>query len=114
MNLIAAAVSRKPITTFTEFSQPPDFGSDFIRAGKRARRKNGEEKTVAKTAVPIIGQSHSPVLTAEKIRPPTNGTVQVNEVREKTSPISITPTTESPSPAAFLLSLFRIDVGTWI
>ena len=26
-NFIAAATSRKPITTFTEFSQPPDRGS---------------------------------------------------------------------------------------
>ena len=41
---MAAASSRKPITTLTEFSQPPARGSDLSSAGKSASTKNGAEK----------------------------------------------------------------------
>src|SRR4051812_44402146 len=88
-NLSAAAISKKPITTFTLFIHVPERGSDFIRLGKSARMKNGAAKILAKTTIPISGTNQVPRLKAT-ISVPTNGTVHVKLVREKTNPMSTT------------------------
>ncbi len=46
-NLKAAAISKKPITTFTEFNQPPDLGMRAKYWGKRAKKKNGKAKAAS-------------------------------------------------------------------
>src|SRR5437870_13264068 len=76
MNLSAAAISKKPITTFTLFIHVPERGSDFIICGKTASRKKGSAKIVAKATMPMSGTNHCP---REKVTMsvPTNGTVQV-------------------------------------
>ena len=57
-NLNAAANSRKPITTFTEFSQPPDLGMRAKYCGKSAKKKNGSAKAALKMIIPSMGQNH--------------------------------------------------------
>ena len=59
-NLNAAAISKKPITTLTEFSQPPDLGSFARYCGKRAKKKNGKANAALKTTIPRNGQNHCP------------------------------------------------------
>src|SRR5881397_3473744 len=79
MNFIAAASSRKPIVTFTEFSHPPLFGSAVRNLGISARRKKGAAKTTEKPSIPRAGQSQSPWDVATSTVP-TKGTVQVKLV----------------------------------
>src|SRR5271167_3760783 len=88
-NFSAAAISRKPITTFTLFIHVPERGSDFIAFGKSASRKNGAAKILANTTMPRSGTNHDPRENAT-ISVPTNGTVQVKLVSEKTNPMSTT------------------------
>src|SRR5690606_16727637 len=98
MNFIAAATSRKPIETLTEFIQPPARGSCDAHCGTKARIKNGKAKTVANASIPNSGFCQSPCDAATRIVP-TKGDVQVNDVRVKVSPISNAPTTPLPSPS---------------
>src|SRR5688500_12865196 len=85
-NFIAAAISKKPITTLTELSQPPDLGSCETSCGASARIKNGSAKTVEKASIPITGKNQFPC-AAMTSSDPTKGAVQVNEVSEKVKPI---------------------------
>ena len=71
INLKAAAISKKPITTFVELSQPPDFGRFARYCGNKASRKNGDAKALLKTIMPIIGQNHCPCDAATN-KSPTN------------------------------------------
>src|SRR5437764_3659815 len=89
MNFSAAAISKNPITTFTLFIHVPERGSCFIRFGKSASKKNGSAKIVAKTTIPISGTNQEPRENVT-ISVPTNGTVQVKLVSEKTKPMSTT------------------------
>ena len=66
-NFSAAASSRKPITTFTLSSQPPDFGSAFSSPGTSASTKNGAANAVAKASPPRISRV---VGTAMRLPPP--------------------------------------------
>ena len=54
-NLKAKANSKKPKTTFTEFSQPPDLGSEFIQPGNAANKANGNAIANEKPSIPTIG-----------------------------------------------------------
>src|SRR5665213_2388880 len=110
-NLSAAATSKKPITTFTLFIQVPERGSDFIKFGKRANRKNGAAKMLAKTTIPISGTNHDPRENAT-ISVPTNGTVQLKLVREKTNPMSTTENILFFECCAVEFNFERIDEGT--
>src|SRR5438552_756598 len=109
-NLSAAAISRKPITTFTLFIHVPERGRDFIRFGKSARIKNGAAKIVAKTTMPISGTNHEPRLKAT-ISVPTNGTVHVKLVSEKTKPMSSTENARFFDCWAVVFNFERTDDG---
>src|SRR5579871_2136565 len=111
MNFSAAAISRKPITTFTLLSQPPDFGNAFIALGKSASKKNGSAKTDANTVMPTSGTNHSP-RENETINVPTNGTVQVKLVSENTKPIKMTEVILFWLFAARMFSFESTDDGT--
>src|SRR5262245_61297505 len=95
-NFIAAAISRKPITTCSEFIQPPDFGNRDNTCGTKARTKNGTANTVENASMPARGQRQFPcdVMTSKV---PTKGAVQVNEVSVNVKPISNAPSTLLPS-----------------
>ncbi|MNR54689.1 hypothetical protein D3C85_1749210 [compost metagenome] len=54
-NLKAKANSKKPKTTFTELSQPPDFGSEFIQPGKAAKSVNGKAIANENPNIPMMG-----------------------------------------------------------
>ena len=57
-NLKAAANSKKPITTFIEFSHPPLLGNLDKYCGNSAKKKKGNAKAVEKLSIPIIGQKY--------------------------------------------------------
>src|SRR4051794_39448649 len=90
MNFIAAATSRKPIATFTEFIQPPARGSCEIHCGTSARIKNGRAKTVENASIPTSGIRQFPC-DAETRIVPTKGDVHVNDVKVNVRPISRAP-----------------------
>src|SRR5438874_132724 len=100
------------MTTFTELSQPPDFGSDLSIAGKSANRKNGAANADENVSMPSSGHIQSP-LVADTSVCPMNGPVQVNEVMEKSNPISSTETKLSPFDED-LFKRFKMKLGTWI
>src|SRR5215211_1198767 len=78
-NFIAAATSRKPIVTLTEFIHPPARGSCEINWGSNASTKNGKAKTVENASMPTNGIFQFPCEAVTRIVP-TNGDVHVNEV----------------------------------
>ena len=79
-NCIPNARITKPKTTFTELSQPPDFGNLFSNAGKKANNVNGNAKANENPNIPTIGFITSPV-AASTNNPPTSGAVHENETR---------------------------------
>src|SRR3954465_26712 len=79
INFIAAATSKNPIATFTEFIQPPARGNVATSCGTSARTKNGKAKTEEKASMPKKGVCQSPFETETRMVP-TNGDVQVKEV----------------------------------
>src|SRR5687767_5747793 len=97
MNFIAAATSRKPIATLTEFIHPPARGMCENHCGTSASTKNGNDKTVEKASIPTSGICQSPC-DAETRIVPTNGDVHVNEVNVNVSPIRSAPIMPLPSP----------------
>ena len=68
-NLNAAANSRNPMTTLTEFNQPPDWGILARYCGNKARKKNGVAKAVLKMTIPNTGQNHCPCDAATSNNP---------------------------------------------
>ncbi len=107
-NFIAAAISRKPNATLIEFIQPPARGKLETYCGKSARTKNGSAKTVEKASIPRSGFCQSP-FEAETRIVPTNGDVQVNEVKVNVKPISNAPMIPLPSP-----SLLRVKLSSFV
>ena len=85
-----AAMTAKPITTFTRASHSPERGNFFSHAGKSASRKNGKERPVAKVAIPITGRSFPPVTDAAS-RVPMNGPTHAKDARANVRPISSAP-----------------------
>ena len=108
INFIAAATSRKPIATLTEFIQPPARGSCETSCGASASTKNGSAKTVENASIPTSGIFQSPC-DAETRIVPTNGDVQVKDVSVNVSPISSAPTIPLPSP-----SLLRVRLSSFV
>src|SRR5687767_2467600 len=98
MNFIAAATSRKPIATFTEFIQPPALGHCETHCGTSASIKKGRANTVENASIPTSGICQSPC-DAETRIVPTKGDVHVNDVSVNVNPISNAPTTPLPSPS---------------
>ena len=68
-NLNAAASSKNPITTFTEFNHPPDFGIFARYCGNNAKKKNGVANAVLNTIIPNKGQNHCPCDAATSNKP---------------------------------------------
>ena len=102
------ATSMNPMTTFTEFSHPPLFGSFFSTEGKRAKRVNGSAKAIEKASIVTIGVQNSPEVDLMRTEP-TIGPVQENDTstsvraRKKIPP--------SPLVSAFESLLFTIHEG---
>ena len=67
---------QKPITTFTEFIHPPDFGNFLSQFGAIAKIVNGKAKPSPKPSIPIVGSSTFP-LAAFTNKAPTIGPVQL-------------------------------------
>src|SRR5690554_963005 len=59
-NFSDTASTINPSTTFTEFSQLPDFGRVLSHDGKIAKRVNGIDSAKAKPNIPIVGASKLP------------------------------------------------------
>src|SRR5579871_1960054 len=89
-NFIAAAISRNPMTTLTEFIHPPARGNCVISCGASASKTKGIANASENPVMPTNGQRQLPC-AASTSKVPTKGAVQVNEVREKVSPISSVP-----------------------
>src|SRR5688572_18887027 len=98
INFIAAAISRKPIVTLTEFIQPPALGNCETSCGASASTKKGRAKTVENASIPTSGSCQFPCEAETRIVP-TNGEVQVKLVSVKVKPISSAPTIPLPSPS---------------
>ena len=56
-NFKAKANSKKPSTTFTEFIQLPERGSEFNQLGKAANKVNGIAKALEKPSITTNGPS---------------------------------------------------------
>ncbi len=65
-------------TTFIEFSQPPDFGSLFMREGKSANMVNGRANARPNPNIPTVGLRTDPD-AASTSKAPTRGPVHENE-----------------------------------
>src|ERR1700738_3438060 len=92
-NLKAAASSRKPITTLTEWSQEPLLGILRSIVGKSARKKKGEANVAAKASPPRIlchqGRGEVPAVPP---KPPRNGATQAKLMMVKVRAMKIVPT----------------------
>ena len=107
-NFSPSANSRKPNTTFTELSQPPDFGKLLSQDGKKANKVNGKAKASEKPNIPTIGLSTWPPADSTKIVP-TIGPVQLNETNTSVKAIKIEPT--KPPLSALASDLFTSQCG---
>ena len=92
INLNAAAISKKPIITFTEFNQPPLLGNFDKYCGNNANKKNGDAKANEKLSIPMIGQKTAPWLAVAN-NAPTKATVHVNDVKVNVKDINNIPST---------------------
>ena len=92
-NLIAAANSRKPITTLTLLSQLPLLGSFFNIPGNNASRKNGDAKVTEK-ANPPSRRWRKVRFDPEAVppKPPRNGATQAKLTIVKVSAMKMVPT----------------------
>src|SRR5882724_915798 len=89
-NLIAIASSRKPRTTFTEVSHPPDLGNDCNQPGNIANNAKGNASAKPNPASPAVnGQAPSEKVPANK--DPSIGPVQENETMARVSAIKKIP-----------------------
>ena len=91
-NFKARANSKKPKTTFTVFSQPPDLGKDFIHPGNAANKVNGRASASPKPPIPAVNCMAPP---SEDSAPASNdpkiGPVHENETKERVSAMKKTP-----------------------
>src|SRR5690606_35799032 len=101
-NLNAKANSRKPRTTLTELSQPPDLGRRFIHSGKMAKSVNGIAKADPKANIPRTGFTNSPPADEIKIEP-TIGPVQEKETSTRVKAMKNTPASPPCSALASTL-----------
>ena len=105
------ANKQKPMTTFTEFIQPPDFGSFFIQFGAIAKIVKGNAKPRPKPNIPIVGSSTLP-LAALTNKAPTIGPVQLKLT--KTVVTAKKKEAKIPPLSTCLSLLFANEVGSMI
>ncbi len=70
----------KPITTFTELSQPPLLGSFLSTSGKKANNVNGNANATEKASIVRTGVQNSPAVDLMSTDP-TMGPVHENETK---------------------------------
>src|SRR5690606_11056623 len=102
-NFKAKANSKKPKTTFTLFSHPPDFGNDFNIEGNIANKTNGTANAQEKPNIPIAGPKRSPRVAASTSNVPMIGPVQEKETTAKLADIKNNPTNPLLSELASIL-----------
>src|SRR6476620_381796 len=91
-NFIAIATSRNPNTTFTEFSHPPDFGSDCNQLGNIANTVKGSASAKPKPARPAVN-GHDPCAAVPASNEPRMGPVHENETIASVNAIKNIPAT---------------------
>ena len=92
-NLTAIASSRKPRTTFTDVSQPPDFGSEWSQLGNMAKMARGRASPNPNPAIPKVNCIGPPSdERAPTRRVPSIGPVQENETMARVRAIKKIPT----------------------
>src|SRR5215212_8424154 len=86
-NFTASPNSKNPKTTFTEFSQPPDFGKDCNQPGKSANKAKGKPSPTPKPAIPKLNcvAPPPPPLETPASKEPRMGPVQENDTMAKVS-----------------------------
>src|SRR5690606_25494976 len=104
-NFKANASSKKPSTTLTLLSQPPDLGRDFIIDGNIAKSTNGMAKAKEKPNIPMAGPKRSPLVAASTNSVPIIGPVHENETTAKLADTNNKPNKPPLSdPASILLT----------
>src|SRR6185369_13633100 len=109
-NFIAIAISKKPNTTFTEFSHPPDFGRDCSQFGKMANTVKGSARAKPKPASPAVN-GHEPCAAVPANNEPRIGPVHEKETIARVNAIKKIPATSRPDRA---LALFASPPGNLI
>ena len=109
-NFIAIATSKNPRTTFTEFNQPPDFGSECSQFGKMANTVNGSASANPKPASPAVN-GHDPCEAVPASNEPSMGPVHENETMARVNAMKKIPAVPSPERA---LALFAKPDGSVI
>ena len=89
-NLKAKANSKNPRTTFTVFSQPPDFGNEFIHPGNAANNPKGSARAREKPNIPING-AIPPMVADSTNNVPTIGPVQEKDTSARARAIKKIP-----------------------
>ena len=92
---MAIAISRKPRTTFTEFSHPPDFGRECSQLGKIANTVNGKANAQPKPARPAVN-GHEPRAAVPASSEPRIGPVQEKETMASVNAIKNIPIVSRP------------------
>src|SRR3972149_3948091 len=110
-NFIPSASMMKPKATFTELSQPPDFGSLLIHEGKKANNVKGNAKANENPNMPTTGLITSPV-AASTNNPPTRGAVHEKDTNTSVSAMKKEPI--YPPLSACLSDLLTIHDGKTI
>ncbi len=102
-NLRAKANSKKPNTTLTLLSQPPDLGKLFNQPGKMANKVNGKAKASEKPVIPMAGPSKAPRVAASTSKVPMIGPVQLNDTNARVKAMKKMPNTPPRSVLASIL-----------
>src|SRR6202044_1029628 len=97
-NLKAAASSRKPMTTLTEFNQEPLLGSLRNKVGNRARKKNGEAKVAENARPPSRLCQNGRAVAAVPLKPPRKGATHAKLMMVNVSAMNTVPT-KPPLPS---------------
>src|SRR5690606_5830698 len=111
-NLKASANSRKPRTTFTELSHPPDCGREFIQPGKAANNPKGNASAREKPNIPTNGPAVPPKYAASTNNGPMIGPVQENDTSASVNAMKNIPI--RPPRSAFLSTLLMSELGNVI
>ena len=108
-NFIARATSINPKTTFTSFSQPPDFGIDWIQFGNMANNAKGKPKAMPNPAAPAVS-GHAPWSATPVNKVPSIGPVQEKDTMARVNAIKKMPP-QLPIPD-FECARFTIPLGS--
>src|SRR5690606_29788613 len=99
----ANASSRKPSTTLTLLSQPPDFGKDLSIEGKKAKSTKGIARAMENPSMPIAGPSRSPLEAASTSSVPMIGPVQEKDTNARLNAMKNNPNNPPLSDCASIL-----------